>query len=446
MKYLLLLFLNVFIITTGNINAQQTLTNSGASISVYGENTPSALSILTVIGDYENQTDINGNNGSIDLTNNARMNVSGNWVNNSFSNVFSQSSSSLTDGTLILGNKNNAQIIGGISPTFFENLIISGSKKILTNENNSVNQSLIVDAPLILNSRTFEIKNPNPSGIIYYSGFIKSETLPGNLGYIKWDTKNTVALFSIPFGSGGLSSIDNLKLDINIQQPMSPNDYFKLATYHTDMFNQPMPSNASPLELSIRKVADRYWLIKPKDKTTISPLDITFSYANEDISRTTNSINPDRLKASRNNTDINRWMDMKPRGTHLINTVTINDLAPNEFYPIWTLVNLPPTLTSLFVSNAFSPNGDGLNDYFFPIFQVDFEIITYELVIYDRWGNIVFRTKDINQGWDGKNINTNDAPQVGLYTWVIIVTGRDKDNTQANGRKQRFTGKVTLIL
>ena len=71
--------------------------------------------------------------------------------------------------------------------------------------------------------------------------------------------------------------------------------------------------------------------------------------------------------------------------------------------------------SKVFVPNAFSPNGDNLND----IFKVNvFGKITIDyLEVYNRWGQQVFRTKDITKGWDGNTRNTPNPP--GAYIWIL---------------------------
>jgi gliding motility-associated-like protein len=64
------------------------------------------------------------------------------------------------------------------------------------------------------------------------------------------------------------------------------------------------------------------------------------------------------------------------------------------------------------VPNAFTPNNDGLNDTFRPVATGEL-IRQFSMVIYNRWGQMVFETSDYSGGWDGKN-----AP-AGVYGWVI---------------------------
>lgn len=56
--------------------------------------------------------------------------------------------------------------------------------------------------------------------------------------------------------------------------------------------------------------------------------------------------------------------------------------------------------TTIYVPNAFSPDGDGLNDVFQPEVR---DVLSYRLDIFTRWGNIIFSTEDPKQGWDGKH-------------------------------------------
>ncbi len=69
----------------------------------------------------------------------------------------------------------------------------------------------------------------------------------------------------------------------------------------------------------------------------------------------------------------------------------------------------------LYYPNAFTPNGDGLNEMYCPGFECDFE--SYQLYIYNRWGQLVFETKNPSICWDGKYLG-GEVPQ-GVYVWVV---------------------------
>ncbi|HXD93364.1 MAG TPA: PKD domain-containing protein, partial [Bacteroidia bacterium] len=92
---------------------------------------------------------------------------------------------------------------------------------------------------------------------------------------------------------------------------------------------------------------------------------------------------------------------------------------------------------ALFVPNSFSPNGDGKNE----IFKAEGEGITdFKMYIFDRWGNNIFTTTDINVGWDGRmhNKTSGDALQMDVYVWKI-----DLKNLSHQGKT--YTGTVTLL-
>lgn len=87
---------------------------------------------------------------------------------------------------------------------------------------------------------------------------------------------------------------------------------------------------------------------------------------------------------------------------------------------------------SLYVPNAFTPNGDGLNDTFFP---KGHGILKYNLAIFDRWGEKLFTTSDFLQAWDGTFKGA--ACKNDVYVWKINVTMPDS-------KLKTYTGHVTL--
>ena len=56
----------------------------------------------------------------------------------------------------------------------------------------------------------------------------------------------------------------------------------------------------------------------------------------------------------------------------------------------------------IYVPSSFSPNFDGLNDVFIPVFSsYGLDLKTYDMEVFDRWGHSMFQTKDFTKGWDG---------------------------------------------
>ncbi len=81
---------------------------------------------------------------------------------------------------------------------------------------------------------------------------------------------------------------------------------------------------------------------------------------------------------------------------------------------------------SLFMPNAFSPNGDGDNEDFKPVGQFT-DLVSYEMKIYDRWGGKIFETKSVGTGWNGKYNNTADDLPVGVYIYEINYQAANKE-------------------
>lgn len=89
------------------------------------------------------------------------------------------------------------------------------------------------------------------------------------------------------------------------------------------------------------------------------------------------------------------------------------------------------------VPNAFTPNADGHNDYFFPRRLLSEGVSSFKMQVFNRWGQIVFETANLNgRGWDGR-FNEREQP-LGVYLYRIQV-----DFT--SGHQESYEGNVTLL-
>ncbi len=84
--------------------------------------------------------------------------------------------------------------------------------------------------------------------------------------------------------------------------------------------------------------------------------------------------------------------------------------------------------------DVFTPNGDGVNDTWVPYPHGNFE--EFEILVYNRWGTMVYKTTEPNFAWDGKNLMGNPVTD-GVYFYIAHTKYQDKI--------QDFNGTVTVL-
>jgi gliding motility-associated-like protein len=92
---------------------------------------------------------------------------------------------------------------------------------------------------------------------------------------------------------------------------------------------------------------------------------------------------------------------------------------------------------AIYIPNSFSPDGDNFNN----IFQVvgrNIDPEFFELTIFNRWGELIFLSKDLNVGWDG-SVNTYGAAPIGVYTYKVSFRFANQDDNQT------ITGHLNLL-
>ncbi len=89
------------------------------------------------------------------------------------------------------------------------------------------------------------------------------------------------------------------------------------------------------------------------------------------------------------------------------------------------------------IPNAFTPNNDGLNDYFFPRVLLSRGVVKFDMKIFNRWGQLIFETDRLDgRGWDGK---FNGVPQFGgVFVYLVDVSF-------TNDTREYYQGNVTVL-
>lgn len=94
---------------------------------------------------------------------------------------------------------------------------------------------------------------------------------------------------------------------------------------------------------------------------------------------------------------------------------------------------------NIFIPNSFTPNGDQKNDVFFPVINGFDQCRSFDLWIYDRWGNLVDHLQDRNDSWDGTFHGAE--PLIDVYVWRLSLSDC-LDGTDPDDRR----GHVTIVL
>lgn len=90
----------------------------------------------------------------------------------------------------------------------------------------------------------------------------------------------------------------------------------------------------------------------------------------------------------------------------------------------------------VYVPNAFTLDDDGINEVFIPVFSNRNEVKKYRIMIFNRWGDMIWETTDMSTGWDGR-ANGKDC-QDDIYTWKLVLT-------RQNNEQQILVGHVSLL-
>lgn len=135
------------------------------------------------------------------------------------------------------------------------------------------------------------------------------------------------------------------------------------------------------------------------------------------------------------------WQDMSTDPTLIADhpglySVVVTDL---NGCPSSDSLLLSPCEMLVWMPNAFSPNSDGINDVFLAKYNPSVNI-TFQMLIFNKWGEQLFSTTDINKGWDGTFRGV--ACPMDLYTWTIIFSAPVNFSTTQKSPQQ---GNVMLL-
>jgi gliding motility-associated-like protein len=116
---------------------------------------------------------------------------------------------------------------------------------------------------------------------------------------------------------------------------------------------------------------------------------------------------------------------------YLINITRDNGCITVDTVLVKIVTVVPTTIvkSDLFVPKAWTPNNDGHNDKLFPI-TVNIRELKY-FRVFNRWGQLVFETNIIGQGWNG--ILQSKPAAMDVYTWTVEAIGVDGKYIKKSG-------------
>ncbi len=133
-----------------------------------------------------------------------------------------------------------------------------------------------------------------------------------------------------------------------------------------------------------------------------------------------------------------KWQDSSNAPQYVATTTGIYSVTAVNACGVATdsvSVNFENCNCDVFVPNSFTPNGDGVNDYFRPRYRCN--IVNYQFRVYNRWGELLFSTNDPSKGWNG--LYRGIGADMGGYVWYM----RYADGS--SGKKYFRSGSVLLI-
>lgn len=116
--------------------------------------------------------------------------------------------------------------------------------------------------------------------------------------------------------------------------------------------------------------------------------------------------------------------------------LAVNDVAgctDTAFYKVVVFED-----TWVYIPNGFTPNEDGVNDIFRPVLK-NVVVDDYKLLIFNRWGQKVFETNDVDGGWNGSVSGGDYYGEPGTYAYRIHIRARE------TGEAREWNGTVVLV-
>ncbi|MCX8080042.1 MAG: gliding motility-associated C-terminal domain-containing protein [Bacteroidia bacterium] len=279
----------------------------------------------------------------------------------------------------------------------------------------------IEDGCSIPGTSAFFTVNVNPNPVISFSAFPKSGCVPLTVYYY------------------GFSNGQNDSFFWNFDNGVTSNQQNFVTTYSNVGSYTPTLTVTSDKGCTTSSFAPNYINVYPypvadfnASSWTISILDPTVQLFNTSLGASSFSWSVYGGNTYQSNlTNPIFYLDLV--GTHTVVLEVKNVYGCYDF--IHKLIHVEPEF-HIYIPNTFTPNDDNINDVFFPK-GIGISETGYKMLIFNRWGELIFESRDFKKGWDGTGRDGEKVKQ-DVYVYKIYV----KD---LKGKEHEFTGHVNCI-
>lgn len=190
-----------------------------------------------------------------------------------------------------------------------------------------------------------------------------------------------------------------------------------VTTRTKDSYIRTYPVPVSRFDFSPKRTSILFPTIDFTD-LSINAVQWFWSFGDQQVNNTSNQQNP-----------VYTYLDT---GEYVIGQIVFNEFGCTDSSEARLIVE--PSFT-VYIPSAFTPDENGVND----VFMVQGTGITdFQMTIFNRWGQQIFFTEDINEGWLGDVDSNGDLVQIGNYVYAIRVT-------DLFGEEYWYYGRVTVL-
>lgn len=131
--------------------------------------------------------------------------------------------------------------------------------------------------------------------------------------------------------------------------------------------------------------------------------------------------------ATSNAENPNHTFDNSQDGSFVVQLIAYSSFGCSD--TVYAIIQVQEDLI-FYVPNTFTPDGDAYNETFLPIFTSGFDPFDFNLLIFNRWGEILFESNNHEVGWDGKY--GGKIVKDGTYIWKIEFKTKYTDERQVH--------------